>query len=210
MKQRLFSKPVGKHTNTAYIYKFADYLFLFRLKRRKPKSVCSSALFQNFVAIILCGLSCDFFACVNLIVLQYILRELQVVLQQQTRPFLQERRGWPVRLVVARTTSVVFNLIRCFASDSHDTVVVIMCVRVFSSLETVAVSDINCHNFITERFQQNPVFISDPYIICQQLVRAANVPSFLKFFLTDTHTVPFHLLFVARVITILSHKLKQE
>ena len=88
MKQRLFPNPVGKHINIFSIYKFTDYLFLFLLKGRKPKSVCSSGCNGNnnyLLAIILHRLSFDFFADVNVIVPQYILREVQV-LQQQTRP----------------------------------------------------------------------------------------------------------------------------
>ena len=42
MKQRLFPKPVGKHINIFSVYNFANYLFLFLHKGRKPKSVCSS------------------------------------------------------------------------------------------------------------------------------------------------------------------------
>ena len=72
--------------------------------------------------------------------------------------------------VVARTISIMLDLMQCFVSDSHDTVVVLFrCVQlspgVFSSLETVTVSDINCHNFITKRFYQKPVVIFDPCII---------------------------------------------
>ena len=68
---------------------------------------------------------------------------------------------------VATTIPTLFALMWFFASDNHDTGVVMFgCAqispRVFSSLETVTVSYKNCDNFITKGFQQKPL---DPCII---------------------------------------------